>query len=245
MFGDFKIIIDSTNGFVNATKLCASGGRRFKKWLENDRSKRYIDFVKRIHSTGNGEDFRIMYECKGGPDKTSNLLKGTYVHEDLVVSIACWVSDEFAYKVNLIIRSVLVKEIIDKHAKEIMAMETKMIKLENDVEKYKAFEEDISPKTLDESKRNVFILTKINDSFPYHATRCQKRSKPLQLKQLKQKHADAKVVYERTYNPNAINFFNRVKEQIQNIVVYRNKIKLINGYNEEAFINDMKKILQL
>lgn len=34
-FGGFKLIINSKNGFFNATKLCATGGKQFNNWLQN------------------------------------------------------------------------------------------------------------------------------------------------------------------------------------------------------------------
>ena len=32
IFGDFKLVIDKSTGCFNATKLCAQGGKEYKKW---------------------------------------------------------------------------------------------------------------------------------------------------------------------------------------------------------------------
>src|SRR5277367_4321416 len=41
-YGDFKVILMKDSGYVNATKLCKDGGKRFYHWLANDTSKRLI-----------------------------------------------------------------------------------------------------------------------------------------------------------------------------------------------------------
>ena len=40
-YGEFDVIMDMTTGYINATKLCAQGGKRFKNWTANNyKSKR-------------------------------------------------------------------------------------------------------------------------------------------------------------------------------------------------------------
>lgn len=45
LFGDFKLIIDKTTGYFNATKLCKDGGKQLKHWLENKHSKELIAYM--------------------------------------------------------------------------------------------------------------------------------------------------------------------------------------------------------
>ena len=51
-YGEFNVIMDMTNGYINATKLCADGDKRFKKWLENECNKDAINlFGEMINSS--------------------------------------------------------------------------------------------------------------------------------------------------------------------------------------------------
>ena len=39
----FKVLIITQNGYINATKLCKDGGKQFKHWLDNQGSKDLIN----------------------------------------------------------------------------------------------------------------------------------------------------------------------------------------------------------
>jgi hypothetical protein len=91
-YGDFNVIMDTTNGYINATKLCADGNKQFKNWLQNKSNK---------------ESQLMTYSLTGGQN---NLIRGTYVHHKLIPHVAAWVSVEFADKVSDIINSFLVRE---------------------------------------------------------------------------------------------------------------------------------------
>lgn len=93
-YGDFTVIIDITNGYINATKLCAVGGKQMKNWLQNNGSK---ELIKEFENVDNPTKILIM-NMSG-----SNETRGTYVHPDLIPHIASWVSTKFACKVSKII----------------------------------------------------------------------------------------------------------------------------------------------
>ena len=40
LYGEFRVIIDKSDGYVNATKLCSSGGKQFYQWTRNEASQR-------------------------------------------------------------------------------------------------------------------------------------------------------------------------------------------------------------
>jgi hypothetical protein len=100
-YGDFDVIMDMSNGYINATKLCADGGKYFKHWMENKSNKELInDFEK------NQTEFRpvlFMSDSYG-------ITRGTYVHQDLIPHIAAWVSPSFARKVSIIVNNFLARE---------------------------------------------------------------------------------------------------------------------------------------
>jgi hypothetical protein len=146
---DFKVLIMSRNGYVNATKMCNDEGKKFRYWLENQTSKDYISYVQSV------EDIPAdLIMIKNGVG--SNDYRGTYVHPDLITHIAFWISSSFAHKVTKIMKeynkkeenmkhSIIIKEkdeTIDKQAIENMSLK------------------DMLKKTLENTER---ILSKNND----------------------------------------------------------------------------------
>lgn len=99
-YGEFDVIMDMATGYINATKLCAHGGKRFDNWLRNDSAK---ELMKEMEDTinislENNKKILILVSCT-----SYGYVKGTYVHPDLIPHIACWVSSKFAIKVSKII----------------------------------------------------------------------------------------------------------------------------------------------
>ena len=47
-YGEFRVIMMKDCGWVNATKMCHSGGKKFKHWLENASSKQLIKFLENL-----------------------------------------------------------------------------------------------------------------------------------------------------------------------------------------------------
>src|SRR3977135_1445646 len=48
----FKVVMDKSNGYINATKLCADGGKSFYNWLALKRSKETMNFyMKKLNQT--------------------------------------------------------------------------------------------------------------------------------------------------------------------------------------------------
>jgi hypothetical protein len=99
-YGEFDVIMDMTTGYINATKLCAHGGKHMKHWLENKSSR---ELMKEMEDTINlsletNKKISILVSCT-----SRGYVKGTYVHPDLIPHIACWVSTKFAIKVSKII----------------------------------------------------------------------------------------------------------------------------------------------
>lgn len=80
----------SKNGYINATKLCKIGGKRFDHWAQNVASIHLIeDFEKELFPTKNDT---ILIKIVTGP----NEYRGTYVHNILIPHIASWISTKFA-----------------------------------------------------------------------------------------------------------------------------------------------------
>ena len=71
--------MDKSDGFINATKLCADGGKNFYNWTRNEANKRFIQTLETINSNsmtlenshGEGNTLR---------DTPANLQGGMQIH---------------------------------------------------------------------------------------------------------------------------------------------------------------------
>jgi hypothetical protein len=96
LYGEFKVILMKENSYINVTKLCQLGNKKFHKWSRLDGSKNLIEvFSKNLNID------KLLIEVKGGSNQT---VTGTYAHPDLVPHIASWVSTKFAILISTIIK---------------------------------------------------------------------------------------------------------------------------------------------
>jgi hypothetical protein len=127
-YGPFKVVIDKSNGYINATKLCSAGGKEYKEWSRLKGSHQLIETLKNnmvldsIHGAfGSSLQDQGEQICSpsalpcillnsGSSDEVSRLISGTYCHPDLIPHIACWVSPTFAIQVSRIINYYLVED---------------------------------------------------------------------------------------------------------------------------------------
>src|SRR5277367_4265484 len=137
-YGEFRVVMMKTNGWVNASKMCKDGGKLFKNWLANEASQRLIRALEEqlghqaSDSTLAESSLSVSYTSAGIPAEASNsgslsvsvcktvlfdrateigsLISGTYVHALLIPHVACWISEVFALKGGEIINQYLVSE---------------------------------------------------------------------------------------------------------------------------------------
>ena len=271
LYGDFNLIIDRSTGCFNATKLCTKGGKHFYHWTQSKRTKELIELVRQRIQKSN-PNAQILYVVEGTKNDTYNkIVSGTYVREEFILDIALWISREFYFNALQIVTSYFANEYSEKYKNDIEELkrkyeenETKFIELaqknneleqkNNDLsrknielkrinQKYQDVEEDISPKTLNQSKRNTFILfdkCMPDEIYKYSVKRIQSGSKIKILKDLRKKYPTLKILFQIDYNPNSINFFNLAKENLKDVKYYRNDVRLLNKYTIEHFICDLK-----
>jgi outer membrane murein-binding lipoprotein Lpp len=100
-YAEFKVIIMTSNSYINAAKLCTDYGKRFTNWLALKAAKKLMnelgDHISAAYNPAAEQPACI--ELKGGNPKT----RGTYVHPLLVPHIAGWISTKFAFKVSKIV----------------------------------------------------------------------------------------------------------------------------------------------
>ena len=77
LYGDFRVVMDKTNGYVNATKMCRAGGKDYKDWSGLKGSQQLMQTLEVVNS-GNAALENIHVN--------ENALQGTpgrFAHYDL------------------------------------------------------------------------------------------------------------------------------------------------------------------
>jgi hypothetical protein len=278
-YSDFKVLIMTRNRYINATKLCQDGDRRFRNWLNNDYA---INLINELESSAiNLADGKSMIRITGGNDFE---VRGTYVHLDLIPSIAGWISPAFALKVNRIVNEYLLKEEKIKHAtiikekdneidelkgmvkailKNTNNLDTKVTDLTDEISKLSLDNqithdklddsqitlndiqnnldnvqntldivvEDRVVKTDDEGFKNTISIYESIDQGPnkFYIFRVQKRGLKAALKRYLTKNPNAVKFDEIEYNPNAVNYYTRFKQEYKkDIKSFYNSFELLN-----------------
>jgi 3-dehydroquinate dehydratase len=104
-YGEFRVLIRLSDNYINATKLCSSGGKQFKNWIRLDGSQELCNKLLELGSVLS-QTKQIIEQVTAGDYET----RGTYVHPELVPHIASWIYPEFAIKVSRIVNEHIVRE---------------------------------------------------------------------------------------------------------------------------------------
>ena len=91
--GEVPVSQRPIDGYINATQLCQSVGKLFGHWRETDWAQEYLDELSR--SIGITIDPLIVIVNKGPNDK-----RGTWVHPQVALRIAQWLSPRVAVQVD-------------------------------------------------------------------------------------------------------------------------------------------------
>lgn len=243
---DLDLIIMSKNGYINATKLCKDGGKKFRHWLENKGSKEQIDRL--ANSVGIPAEL-ILIKNMTGPYEC----RGTYVHKKLKTTIASWVSPDISFKVDDIMEEYFSKEhkkiineknkIIDDQAIENMSLKEMLKKTLENTERILSKNDDLSiemsklsldneithemlnivvedrvVKPEDKDSTSSIVIYESIDQGPnmFYIFRVQKRGFKAAFKRYKADNPNAIKFYEIEYNPNSINYYQRFKQKYKN-----------------------------
>lgn len=79
----------TTDGYVNATAMCKANGKEWKHYFETDRAHKYLDALS--GSVGIPTD-HLFRSITTGPNDG----RGTFIHPQLAVDLARWISAPFA-----------------------------------------------------------------------------------------------------------------------------------------------------
>lgn len=76
----------TTDGYVNATAMCKANGKRWGDYRESDRANKYLEALSEL----TGIPVVSLYQATEGRNG------GTYVHPQVAVDLARWISAPFA-----------------------------------------------------------------------------------------------------------------------------------------------------
>lgn len=82
-----------SDGYINATALCQSVGKTFSHYKA---SRQAIEFIEELSKQSGLTEAQLIHSIVGGNAK----LQGTWVHPQLAINLAQWLSAKFAVKVS-------------------------------------------------------------------------------------------------------------------------------------------------
>lgn len=88
----FIIEYRDEDGYINITNLCKAGGKHFKNWIENDKSKSFLEVLS--YTIGIHKDELIKYESE-----EDGYIK-IWAHPQVTINISQWISSQFNVKVS-------------------------------------------------------------------------------------------------------------------------------------------------
>lgn len=262
LYGDIKVIIMKSNGYINATNLCKLSNKRFDNWLQNKNSQ---ELINELSSPGIPGDETLITITGGAKECT----RGTYVNPLLIPHISSWASPKFAIKISKIINEYFINEykrkikekddniknLCEKIDTQNIKIDTLLslcekqgIKIDNMNENIEELKEDVNIindkldfvtdeyviPTIKKDTLETFILLKnINNDKKYKTIRCQNKIINYNINKYKDKYEEIL----RIPNPNVVNLLLRVKEKHKNIFKFK--------YNDIEILKDNINIKQI
>uniref|UniRef100_A0A6C0H3G9 KilA-N domain-containing protein n=1 Tax=viral metagenome TaxID=1070528 RepID=A0A6C0H3G9_9ZZZZ len=97
--GDTMNIPMRNDGYINATLLCTAGGKLFSNWYQNKQTK---DLINALESDKENSKNKEILNAGIPVFKSIQVTKGRYggswIHPDLAIQLAQWISLQFAIK---------------------------------------------------------------------------------------------------------------------------------------------------
>lgn len=99
-----SITFNSGDGvMVNATEMAKAFGKRAVDWLQNQQTQEFIEALTEVRKSTSAD---LVQVTKGGPNQ------GTWMHEDVAMEFARWLSPKFAIWCNDRIKELLTTGVV-------------------------------------------------------------------------------------------------------------------------------------
>ena len=230
---NIRVIEDTTNGYINATKMCAmygktKGGKEKEFYQWKCYHQQFIEFVS--SSLGFPAHELVPTAVTGG---SIEIIRGTYVHRDLAVNLASWCSDAFGYKVSKIINCHIesenkllleknnqlqntIGELVLKANSAIELNDQTKVKLEKVMDTVMSIEEQVVLPVNNMKGQELLVLMYSEEKKYYVTLRTQERNKKQAMKNCMKRHGkDFEEVIEILAYQNPRNLFHRFKESVR------------------------------
>jgi hypothetical protein len=76
-YNNIKVIMHNETGFINATKVCSLYGKRYDNYARNNKREEFINYDS-------------TFLIKGGKNKIYTIIRGSYVHKDIIDDVIYW-----------------------------------------------------------------------------------------------------------------------------------------------------------
>ena len=88
---NYQLEYREIDGFINITNLCKAGGKEFKSWNRIDKTKRFLEVLSSAVNIHTSE----LILLGSGSKYTNDTKNHTWVHPQVAINIAQWISPEF------------------------------------------------------------------------------------------------------------------------------------------------------
>ena len=230
---NIRVIEDTTNGYINATKMCAMYGKskngqtkQFRQW--KCYHQQFIEFVS---SSGGVPTHELVPTAVTGG--SIEIIRGTYVHRDLAINLASWCSDAFGYKVSKIINCYIesenklllektnqlqhtIGELVLKANSAIELKDQTQVKLEKVMDTVTSIEEQVVVPVKNVKVKELMVLMYSEEQKFYVTLRTQECNKKRAIKNCKRHYGqDFEEAFEILAYQNPRNLFHRFKESVR------------------------------
>jgi hypothetical protein len=157
---NYQLEYREEDGYINVTNLCKAGGKQFKHWNSIDKTKKFLQIL----STAVGKTTSDLIKLGTGAKTENDTKNHTWVHPQVAINIAQWISPEFdvlvskwVYEIMLIgkvdIRDNKTTQELDKLNKENKLLKNKVkLILKKDLKKQPRV-------TYEDGKYVIYIVT--------------------------------------------------------------------------------------
>jgi hypothetical protein len=153
---NYQLDYREEDGYINITNLCKAGGKEFKNWNKNDKTKKFLDVLS---STVLIRTVELLKQEKGG-----NGERHTWAHPQIAINIAQWISPEFDVLVSKWVYEIMLTGKVDirdnKTTEELDTMNKENKLLKNRIKLLESKVLQKQPReTFEENKNVIYIVT--------------------------------------------------------------------------------------
>ncbi len=115
IFNEHVILYRKPDKYINATQLCQASGKKINDWLKLVNTKKIIIELHKNNNKDNKNNFELTLDIQKQYVEKYN--ENIWIHPDLAIQLAQWISSECALKVSSWIRTLFSNSKLDFNLK--------------------------------------------------------------------------------------------------------------------------------